>query len=199
MTSPAVLFDLDGTLLDTALDFQTAINRLLKEEGKAALPIERIRACVTHGSLGLVTSVFGIHKEHTDFPRLQKGLLAHYKNCLTDRTALFSGLQSGMKLLSEHDIPWGIVTNKPSEYAVPIVKKLLSNTQVLICPDHVKQAKPDPEGMLLACEKMGVDPKSTYYLGDHQRDEQGEHRTWGADYSIDLPEDMAPLFREILF
>lgn len=217
MTFSAVLFDLDGTLLDTALDFETAINRVLAEENRPPLPQEDIRACVTHGSLGLITAVFNIDKAHDDFPRLQKSLLTHYKSCLTDRTALFSGLQSSLDFLAAHRVPWGIVTNKPSQYADPIVAKLLPDSRVLVCPDHVNNAKPDPEGMFLACKKMGVEPQSTLYLGDHLRDidagkaagsttiavgwgyvdSPNDHRTWDADYCVDRPQDLQPLFQEI--
>lgn len=218
MTIEAVLFDLDGTLLDTALDFETAINQVLSEEGEPALGREEIRQHVGNGSAGIIENVFNIPRDHADFPRLQASLLAQYKIYLTDRTQIFPGLEASLELLEHTTTPWGVVTNKPSEYAVPIMDKILPSSQVLICPDHVSQPKPDPEGILLACEQLKVAPECCLYVGDHLRDIQAAkaantpsvavgwgyigdeetHTQWHANWVVDNPEDMAPLLRTIL-
>jgi len=168
----AVLFDLDGTLLDTALDFETAINDLLTQEGDAKIEEAEIRQYVTHGSKGIIKAAFKIEEDHPDFTRLQAKLLLGYKNCLTNKTKLFEGLESSLETLHQYNIPWGVVTNKPLEYAQPIMDTLLPESSVLICPDHVKHTKPDPEGLFLACKQLNIKPENSLYIGDHLRDIQ---------------------------
>jgi len=139
----AVLFDLDGTLLDTAQDFQTATNQLLMAEGLEPLPEGLISTYVTNGSAGIIHSIFEIETSNPDFKRLQGQLLDNYRACLIEKTCLFPGLESSLEILQQKQIPWGIVTNKPSLYAEPIVEAILPQCAVLVCPDHVKLAKPD--------------------------------------------------------
>ena len=167
----AVLFDLDGTLLDTALDFETATNQLLVSEGRRPLAPGGIRTFVGNGSVGIIQAIFNIEPDiGSEFSRLQQQLLANYRNCLTEKTCLFRGIESSLNLLRKNQIPWGIVTNKPSEYAEPIVQALIPDCAVLICPDHVKTGKPDPEGLLLAAKNLEVTPEACLYVGDHRRD-----------------------------
>lgn len=218
MTIEAVFFDLDGTLLDTALDFQTAVNSVLEEENRTLLPEGAIREYVTHGSVGIINAVFDVDRDHADFPRLQQSLLSHYKHCMTDQTTLFQGLESSLALLKENGVPWGIVTNKPSEYAIPIVDALLPESVVLICPDHVANSKPDPEGLFMACKNVAVNPKNCLYVGDHLRDIQAGqaagmttvavgwgyiHQTeqydrWGAEFIAHKPEELAAILEQSL-
>lgn len=214
----AVLFDLDGTLLDTAPDFEIALNRLLEEEGRPALKPDAIRNHVGNGSAGIVARIFGIEPSAPEFRPLQLRFLEHYKTHLTDRTALFPGLERSLDLLESLDTPWGVVTNKPSEYAGPIMDALLPSSVVLVCPDHVSTPKPDPEGILLACEKIDIAPENCLYVGDHLRDIQAaqaagtksiavgwgyigdeeEHSEWNADWISDKPEDLERLLKTIL-
>lgn len=218
MTISAVLFDLDGTLLDTAPDFETAVNRLLSTEQCSALKTDAIREHIGDGSAGIIASVFGLERQDPEFPRLQQQLLQNYRECLTDKTAIFNRLDSSLELLDQKDVPWGIVTNKPSEYANPIVRKLLPNCQVLVCPDHVSLPKPDPAGILLGCEKLGIPPSECIYVGDHIRDIQAgqaaKTRTiavgwgyinpsdqpgnWGANWHVNAPADLSPLLETLL-
>lgn len=218
MTIEAVFFDLDGTLLDTALDFQTAINNVLEEENRPHLPEGVIREYVTHGSVGILNAVFDIDRDHVEFPRLQESLLGHYKNCMTDKTVLFTGLESSLTLLKQRQIPWGIVTNKPSEYAIPIVETLLPDSTVLVCPDQVSKSKPDPEGLFLASNDISVEPKNCLYVGDHLRDIQAgqaagmttvavgwgyihqteEYDRWGAEFVAHKPEELAEILAQSL-
>ena len=218
MPIEAVLFDLDGTLLDTAPDFETALNRLLDEEGRPALKPDAIRNHVGNGSAGIVARVFGIEQNAPEFRPLQLRFLEHYKTYLIDRTAIFPGLESSLELLDQSNIPWGVVTNKPSEYASPIMDALLSDSVVLVCPDHVSRAKPDPEGILLACEKIQIAPENCLYIGDHLRDIQAaqaagtksvavgwgyigdeeNHTEWNADWTADAPHDLEPILKSML-
>ena len=166
----AVLFDLDGTLLDTAQDFQTATNELLMAKGQQPLGEEGIRPHVTNGSIGIIRSVFNLEVSNPDFKPLQQQLLANYQACMTDKTCVFPGLESSLEFLRQKQIPWGIVTNKPYQYAKAIVEALVPECSVLVCPDHVKITKPDPEGLFLATKKLNVAPERCLYIGDHKRD-----------------------------
>ncbi|MFA5495198.1 MAG: HAD-IA family hydrolase [Porticoccaceae bacterium] len=202
----AVLFDLDGTLLDTAPDFVTAINRVLAEQGRMLHDEARVRAAVSHGSAGLIASTFDIEADHPDFEALRQSLLSHYRTCLADRTRPFAGMEQVLEALSREGIPWGIVTNKPEEYTAAIVARLSwpSAPGSVVCPDHVSRTKPDPEPILLACRQLQVDPEQAIYIGDHLRDiEAGRNagattvasaygyldadenpEAWGADYIV---------------
>lgn len=170
----AVLFDLDGTLLDTAPDFVTALNHMLAERGLASISPEIVRAAVTNGSAGLITLAFGLKPEDTEFEPLRQQFLNHYSNCLTENTRLFPGMEAVLAKLALHGIPWGIVTNKPARYTNAILENLWlpSQPQAVICPDHVTKTKPDPEPVLMACRQLEISPEQSLFVGDHFRDIQ---------------------------
>jgi phosphoglycolate phosphatase len=213
----AVLFDLDGTLLDTAPDFVTALNRLLTECGRDTLAPEVIRAGVTHGSGGLITLGFGLNANDDEFEPVRQRLLTHYLNCLTEQTDMFPGMDKVLLELEARTMPWGIVTNKPELYTQAILESLTfpSPPATVICPDHVSRTKPDPEPIHLACQQLGIAADRTIYVGDHQRDieagnnagsrtiaaaygyiDEGEDPfSWGADHVVETVEQL----RELLF
>ena len=168
----AVLFDLDGTLLDTAPDFVTVVNRLLEEEGRAPMTAERIRAAVSNGSRALVERAFDIDEKHADFPRLRERLLELYAGNLLVDTIPFPGITRLLGVLGEHGLAWGVVTNKPAWLAEPLLQRaaLAPPLQVLVCPEHVQRTKPDPEPLTLACARLGCAPAQAVYIGDHRRD-----------------------------
>lgn len=217
MTISAVLFDLDGTLLDTALDFETAINGVLTDNNQPCLQAETIREHIGDGSAGIIKSVFGISRDDPEFASLQQKLLQNYRECLTDKTRFFPGLELALQWLDDQGLPWGIVTNKPSEYADPIVQLLMPSCPVMICPDHVSHPKPNPEGITLACEKLNVSPSECLYVGDHLRDIQAgqaataktlsvgwgyigkddQPSTWSADWHIDKSSEILPLLKTL--
>ena len=168
----ALLFDLDGTLLDTAPDFITALNKQLGLHGRAPLPDHAIRTSVTNGSIGLIQDGFGLAPDHTQFEILREEFLELYFANLADKTALFAGLQLVLDDCAAHNIPWGVVTNKPWRYTESAMVQLglMDAAATVICPDHVKHAKPDPESILLACAEIATAPKDCLYVGDHVRD-----------------------------
>lgn len=168
----AVLFDLDGTLLDTAPDFISAVNRQLKHHGKPRLGDRVMRNAVTNGSAGIIHKAFAIEPDHPDFKPLQEEFLALYLNNIADRTALFPGLQSVLNACIKQGLPWGIVTNKPWQYTQALLEQLdlARQSATTICPDHVSHPKPDPEGLLLACTELSLSPADCIYVGDHLRD-----------------------------
>ena len=112
-----VLFDLDGTLIDTAPDFIYVVNRLLAEEGKAQLPEQTIRNAVSNGARALITLAFGMTEDHVDFQTYRQRLLDLYSEHLAVQSQLFQGMDLLLSELETKSIPWGIVTNKPSQYA----------------------------------------------------------------------------------
>ena len=135
-----VLFDLDGTLIDTATDFTLVVNQLLSEQGKGSLSQEAIHQNVSNGARALVKKAFGIDESDEDFSELLERLLELYYQQLNTTTAtLYPGLDRLLSQLEEQNIPWGIVTNKPEKYSVRLLEKLAlsSRCSVLICPDHV--------------------------------------------------------------
>ncbi|MFT7300166.1 MAG: 2-phosphoglycolate phosphatase [Porticoccus sp.] len=168
----AVLFDLDGTLLDTAPDFLTATNRLLERKGMPLLPAECIRRLVTHGSAGIIKEVFELEEKHPDFEPIRQELLTLYMANLADQTRPFQGITELLATLGQQHIPWGIVTNKPESFTLAILKQLplYPAPSTIVCPDHVTKTKPDPESVILACQQLGVSPRESIYIGDHQRD-----------------------------
>ena len=168
----AVLFDLDGTLLDTAPDFLASTNLLLSQKGMPLLNENDIRWLVSHGSAGIIRNAFKIDETHQDFETIRQELLALYKDNLADQTRPFDGINELLLELGQQQTPWGIVTNKPELYTLAILEQLpLSpSPATIICPDHVTNTKPDPESIILACNQMGIEPKNTVYIGDHLRD-----------------------------
>jgi N-acetyl-D-muramate 6-phosphate phosphatase len=168
----AVMFDLDGTLLDTAPDFVAVTNQLLSEHNRPLLSDDKIRACVSNGSRALVMMAFDINEDHTDLPSLRARLLELYTNHIAVFTKPFPGIESLLHKLAEHNIPWGIATNKPALYTELLLAQL--NMQPapisIICPDHVTHSKPHPESLMLASQQLGCTPEEIIYIGDHARD-----------------------------
>ncbi len=216
----AVLFDLDGTLLDTAPDFATTLNSLLNEKGLPSLPFKEIRETVSHGARALVNLGFGLEPSHPDFAHLHQRLLELYYDNLTAATQPFPGVEELLLFLDRKNIPWGIVTNKPVRYTEPLMQVMnFSPTYTtLVCPEHVTNTKPHPEPLLLACEQIGNEPKNTIYIGDHQRDiaagqaagmltiaasygylaEQEDISAWGADYVVTTTLEIIPIIEQLL-
>lgn len=168
----AVLFDLDGTLIDTAPDFIRCLNELRQQHGLPALPAEHIRQSVSNGARAMVKVGFGLEPEHPDYTGKHTAFLDLYEAGVAVETCLFDGMETLLQSLENRRIPWGIVTNKPVRFAAPLVQALGLDERCasLICPDHVVQRKPDPEPLFLACQQIGADPARAVYVGDHERD-----------------------------
>lgn len=168
----AVLFDLDGTLLDTAPDFTTSINIILTRHQRPTLSENDIRAIITHGSAGLLGHAFNCNEGDPGFEILREEFLDIYFEHLAQKTRLFPGLDKLLKALGERNIPWGIVTNKPRRFTCAILEGLALQPapQSVVCPDDVAHTKPHAEPVLLACQQLGVAPHDTVFIGDHLRD-----------------------------
>ena len=168
----SVLFDLDGTLLDTAPDFVLSMNRLLQQEGRPPLPAALIREQVSNGSRAMVSAAFEIDENDPEFAGFRQRLLAIYLDNIAVHTAFYPGITECLNLLQQAQLPWGIVTNKPDLYTRALLAELNLPypPMTVICPDHVTNTKPDPEPIFLACSQMGSDCASSLYIGDHRRD-----------------------------
>lgn len=208
-----VLFDLDGTLLDTAPDFVDSLNRLLGLKEMSPLPPELIRNHVSHGSRALVALAFGDGRD--DYEALRQEFLAIYAEHLSRKTRLFDGFEPLLAQIAHNRLPWGIVTNKPELYTRMILEDLRLSPApgTVVCPDHVQHTKPDPEPMFLAATQLGVAPHRCVYVGDHRRDieagraagmttiaaaygyidDDDPASSWAADHLVEHPSDLTPL------
>ncbi|MAR00997.1 MAG: phosphoglycolate phosphatase [Oceanospirillaceae bacterium] len=166
----AILFDLDGTLADTAPDFFGVVNSLREEDGRSPLPHERIREQVSNGGLALGCLTFEVTPDHPDAQTFRQRLLDRYSELIGTASLVFPGFDTVLDLCATRAIPWGIVTNKPRLYTEMLMPRLGLAPDVLICPDDVSRSKPSPEGLLLAAEKLAVDAAECWYVGDHLRD-----------------------------
>ena len=202
-----VLFDLDGTLVDTAPDFVYTLNNLLQEYKKTPIDDKAISMRVSNGARELITFGFEIDFDHKHFEELLEKFLKIYEKKLeTTESILYPAIEKLLHTLESNRIPWGVVTNKPELYAKKLLSKLslLNNCGVLICPDHVRKRKPDPEPIVLACKRLDCHSSRSIYIGDHKRDiiaakRAGAHsiaaaygylgpdadvEAWGADFIV---------------
>lgn len=173
-----ILFDLDGTLIDTAPDFIRVVNRMRTDARLSELPKDLIRSQVSNGARSLTALAFGDEQNNPHFQQQLNELLNRYLSEVAVDSRLFPGLDSALKRIEQHGIPWGIVTNKPSRFTHPLLQGLQLDQRcaVAICPDDVTHRKPDPEPIYLACERLGVKAKQSVYVGDHARDIEAGRR-----------------------
>lgn len=169
----AVLFDLDGTLLDTAPDMAGALNALRIEEGLEPLPFMRLRPHVSHGAARLVRVGFDVD-EGDRFERLRRRFLDIYRGALAVGTTPFPGIERVLAILEANSLPWGVVTNKPGWLTDPLLARLglLQRAGVVVSGDTLAQRKPHPQPLLHAAGQLGVAPGRVAYVGDAERDIQ---------------------------
>ncbi len=175
MTVKAVLFDLDGTLVDTAPDLGGALNLLLRRYDKPELPLSRSRPLVSMGARGMLEIGFGLTPIHAEYEAMKTEYLALYEANLCRDTRLFDGMQNLLTTLEQRAIPWGIVTNKHSRFTLPLLAALNLDrrAQCIISGDSVAQPKPHPGGLLAAADVLSVTPSTDIvYVGDDERDIQ---------------------------
>jgi 2-phosphoglycolate phosphatase len=168
----AVLFDLDGTLLDTAPDMAAAINELLREQGRPPLEFTRIRPHVSYGARGLVRLGFPEVADDAVFNTLRLRFLDIYRGLLAAETQLFEGMAEALAELEAGGIPWGIVTNKPGWLTEPLLRELnlQQRARVVVSADTLAHRKPHPAPLLHAAEKLGLAPAQCIYIGDAEFD-----------------------------
>jgi phosphoglycolate phosphatase len=167
-----ILFDLDGTLADTAPDLALTLNLLLQEHDKPALPFALIRPHVSHGATALVKLGFGIDERAAAFEDLRQRFLDLYADNLCRETVLFPGMAELLDQLGQQSLRWGVVTNKPARFTEPLLQQLgiAARSACIISGDSTVKRKPDPEQMHLACKRLGISPAQCLYVGDAERD-----------------------------
>ena len=210
-----ILFDLDGTLVDTAPDLGYALNLQRELHGLAHLPIEAIRPFASHGSKGLLNIGFGLTPEDESFETMRIEYLDLYDQVFTRSPVLFNGVGELLANLQKSDIKWGVVTNKPRRFAAPLIESMQLRTTMacLVCGDDAALPKPAPDSLLMACEQSLVKPEDCLYVGDAERDIEAGNAagmktvvalwgyidttdkpaTWGADFAIDHPSELISL------
>ncbi len=173
----AVLFDLDGTLLDSAPDLIASLNFLRAGLGLVALPADDLRHFVSRGAIGLIKAGMPPCDDET-LALWREGFLSHYRDNSLVQSRPFDGVELMLKELQTRDIPWGVVTNKMESLSVPLLEKLgwQSMISAVVYGDTVSSSRPDPEPLLAACKKIGILPEDALMVGDDLRDVQAGNR-----------------------
>ena len=168
----AVLFDLDGTLIDSAPDMVASLNQILKEEGLAPLTLETLRPYVSKGGLAMTKVAFDKYKNEEDIEPLRLRFLDYYLHNIADHSKLFDGFESLLKTLEKQSIAWGVVTNKPGWLTDPLMSalKLDQRSAVTISGDTTAEKKPHPLPLLTAAEAIKISCEHCLYIGDDPRD-----------------------------
>ena len=168
----AVLFDLDGTLVDSAPDLAGAANELRLAHGLPAMAFDALRPMVGTGARGMLDAAFGIGPDDARFEALREDFLQRYEARILRETRVFARMEPVLLALERHALPWGIVTNKVSRFAAPLVEGLglMQRCAVLISGDSTPHTKPHPQPLLEAALRLGVAPQRCLYVGDDRRD-----------------------------
>jgi phosphoglycolate phosphatase len=168
----AVLFDLDGTLIDSAPDLGGAVDKMRVVRGLPSLPLSRYRPMAGAGARGMLGVAFGITPEHEDFAALREEFLTNYEQCLTQNTYAFDGVQELISHLLRRQLPWGVVTNKAARFTEPLTRAmpLFASAATVVSGDTTPHAKPHPAPLLEAARRLAMDPVHCLYVGDDERD-----------------------------
>ncbi|MDY7575953.1 HAD-IA family hydrolase [Actimicrobium sp. CCI2.3] len=170
-TPRVILFDLDGTLVDSAPDLAGAMNRLQRERGLPLSPYDLLRPHASAGARGLIFAAFGIRPEDHDYEALRVAFLDIYAANIAENSHLFSGITNLLNHLHQRDIAWGIVTNKAARFTDALVPQLaLSAAACVVSGDTTPHAKPHPAPLLEAARQIGVAAEQCWYVGDDLRD-----------------------------
>lgn len=166
------MFDLDGTLADTAPDLAIALNQTLERHGRKPLSLEQIKPSVSHGAAALIRFGFGLGPEDSEFEPLRQELLQFYSTDNGRHTTLFPGIDELLLQLEQHGLRWGVVTNKPTWLTDPLMQHLglSQRADAVVSGDTTRHSKPHPEPILHACRVVGSTPAECIYVGDAQRD-----------------------------
>jgi N-acetyl-D-muramate 6-phosphate phosphatase len=208
-SAQALLFDLDGTLLDSAPDLGAAANRLLLSLGQPERPLSDYRAWTGSGARGMLRVALDMGPDDARYEGAKADFLRFYQECLFDSTQPFEGVAPLLASLSEAGCLWGIVTNKAEWLALPLIDSIpcLAGASAVVCGDTTPHAKPHPEPLLEAARRLGVPPSACTYVGDDERDivagraagmrtvaalygylgPQAQPSAWGADGSVTHP------------
>jgi 2-phosphoglycolate phosphatase len=213
----AVLFDLDGTLIDSAPDLGAAADRLRTDRGLESLPLHAYRPLAGTGARGMLSVAFGITPEHPDFPGLREEFFSNYERCIHERTEVFAGVPELVATLTQQSMKWGVVTNKMTRFTSLIAQRvaLFGDAGAIVSGDSTPYSKPHPAPLFAAAEQLGLEPHECIYVGDDERDIQAGRAAgmgtvaamygylgtgampagWGADAMINSPLDLLKLLK----
>ncbi len=206
----AVLFDLDGTLIDSAEDLARAANAMRVERGLAPLPLAQYRPHGGSGARGMLGQAFAVAPGQPGYDDLKREFLDRYESLMYDSTQPFPGIVAELAELAEAGLAWGIVTNKAERFALPLTAALRLGAAVVVGGDTTGHAKPHPAPLLEAARRLGVAPQACLYVGDDERDvmagraagmatavaawgylgPQARYADWGADLALNVPGDL---------
>jgi len=213
----AVLFDLDGTLIDSAPDLGAAADLMRVERGMPSLALEEYRHMAGAGARGMLGIAFGITPQDSRFDEMREEFFANYERCMTERTVAFEGVAEMLQQLVAAPLKWGVVTNKSVRFADPLTRAmpLFESASTLVCGDTTPHAKPHPAPLLEAARRLGLAPAQCIYVGDDERDIaaglaagmgtvaacygylglQADTAAWGAHAQINSPLDLLQLLQ----
>ena len=168
----AVLFDLDGTLIDSAPDLGAAVDQMRVDRGMPSLPLVHYRPMAGAGARGMIGLAFGFTPEHPEYDAMKEEFFRNYEACMTQRTFAFEGVVQMIDALVAAQLPWGVVTNKSKRFAEPLTQAmpLFKTAAVVISGDTTPYAKPHPEPLFEAARRLGIAPSACVYVGDDERD-----------------------------
>jgi 2-phosphoglycolate phosphatase len=211
----AILFDLDGTLADTAPDLAAAVNFLRTERGLAPTPYAVLRPTASAGARGMIGAAFGLSPGDAGYEELRLQWFDRYQSVMSVHSTLFGGVAELLAGIGAAGMAWGIVTNKPARFTDPLIPQIgLAHAGCIISGDTTAHAKPHPAPLLEGARRLGIAPEHCWYVGDDLRDVEAgraagmvtvacawgycgaiEPDTWGADFLLDTPTDLLETLR----
>jgi len=214
----AVLFDLDGTLIDSAPDLGAAADKMRVDRGLPSLPYAFYRPLAGAGARGMLKVAFDMTPEHQDFMVMREEFFANYEAAMTVRTYVFDGVEDVIEHIQLRQMPWGVVTNKMARFTDPLTQAmpLFASAAAIVSGDTTPHAKPHPAPLFEAASRLGVPPEVCLYVGDDERDiaagraagmatvaasygylgEKTDISSWGADLYVDSPNKLLQLLAE---